>query len=69
MLPINFDMHHHKVIPFPLPFLPESRVTPSPWLPVFIFFAKAHMHRLLINPMRDGSGKAMKQGAILKIIF
>jgi hypothetical protein len=28
-----------------------------------------HTHRPLINPMRDGNGKAMKQGAILHIIF
>jgi hypothetical protein len=28
-----------------------------------------HTHRLLINPLRDGSGKAMKQGTILEIIF
>jgi hypothetical protein len=28
-----------------------------------------HAHRPLINPMRDNSGKTMKQRAILDIIF
>jgi hypothetical protein len=36
-LSTNCDLHDHRDIPFPLSFLPESRVTPPPWLPVFIF--------------------------------
>jgi hypothetical protein len=40
MLPTNFDLQEYRVIPFPLAFLPESRVTPSPWPPVFVFLCK-----------------------------
>jgi hypothetical protein len=40
MLPTNFDLHDHRIIPFLLPFLPGSQVTLSLWLPVFIFLCK-----------------------------
>jgi hypothetical protein len=46
-----------------------SRIVLFDISPIENFDELNHMHRPLVNRMRGGSGKAMKQGVVLQIIF